>query len=350
MGRRHTRAGERTRNPRVRWWMAGCLGGVLALTGCGSGHTGSAGTSSTAPPSVPVTIGASGCQTPGQAPSAPSATLTISVDGHPRTVIVHAPAGYTGSTKVPLVLNMHGSGSTALEQEGFTGMDGTADADGFIVAYPQALLPEGSGFDWNVPGVPLVGGKAVPAGAADDVAFLTQLVSQLQSRYCIDSTRVYATGFSGGARMASQLACDSSTTFAAVAPVSGLRIPTPCRPARPVPIVAFHGEADPVDPYGGHGQAYWTYSVLQAAQGWGRQNGCSPTAATSPTGPQVTLTSYSGCSAGATVELYSIAGEGHEWAGGPRLPKAITDELGPQSDAIDADATIWAFFAAHPMP
>lgn len=350
MGRADTRAGESIRYPGARWWMAGWLTGALVLTACGSGHASSAGTSSTTGTSTSVTAGATGCQTTGQAAAATSTTLMISVDGHPRTVIVHLPTGYSGSSKVPLVLNMHGSGSTALEQEGFTGMDSTADADGFVVAYPQALLPDGSGFDWNVPGVPLVGDKAVPAGAADDVGFLTQLVGELQARYCIEPARVYATGFSGGARMASQLACDSSTTFAAVAPVSGLRIPAPCRPARPVPIVAFHGEADPVDPYGGHGQAYWTYSVPQAAQGWGRQNGCSATAATSTVGPQVTLTAYNGCSAGASVELYSIAGEGHEWPGGPHLPKAITNELGPQSDAIGANATIWAFFAAHPMP
>jgi polyhydroxybutyrate depolymerase len=89
--------------------------------------------------------------------------------------------------------------------------------------------------------------------------------------------------------------------------------------------------------------------VLQAAQDWGQQNGCSPTATTAAAGPQVTLTTYSRCSAGATVEMYGIVGEGHEWPGGPHLRKAITDGLGPQSDAVDANATIWAFFAAHPM-
>lgn len=349
MVRADTRASESSQYPGARWWLAGCLTGALILTGCGSGRTGSSGTSSTTGTSTSATVGATGCRTTGH-PAAPSSTtLTISVEGHPRTVIVHVPTGYSGSKKVPLVVNMHGSGSNALEQEGLTGMDATADSDGFIVAYPQALLPDGRGFDWNVPGVPLVGDKPVPAGAADDVAFITQMVGDLRWRYCINPARVYATGFSGGARMASQLACDSSTTFAAVAPVSGLRIPAPCRAARPVPIVSFHGEADPVDPYGGHGQAYWTYSVLQAAQGWGRQNGCLPTAATSTPAPQVTLTAYGGCSSGAMVELYSIAGEGHEWPGGPPLPKAITDELGPQSDAIGANATIWAFFAAHPM-
>ena len=77
-------------------------------------------------------------------------------------MIVHVPSGYTGSTTVALVLNMHGSGATALDQEAFSGMDVTADADGFIVAYPQGLIPDGSGYDWNVPGVPLVGGASSP--------------------------------------------------------------------------------------------------------------------------------------------------------------------------------------------
>ena len=40
----------------------------------------------------------------------------------------------------------------------------------------------------------------MPAGAPDDVSFLTQLVGILEHRYCINSKMVYATGFSGGAR------------------------------------------------------------------------------------------------------------------------------------------------------
>ena len=169
---------------------------------------------------------------------------------------------------------MHGSGATAADQETFSGMDATADQNAFIVAYPQGLIPDGSGFDWNVPGVPLVGGRAVPSGAADDVSFLTQLVGALEARYCIDTSEVYATGFSGGARITSQLACDASTTFAAVAPVSGLRRPTPCPATRPVPVIAFHGTSDPVDPYDGNGEAYWTYSVPEAAGYWGEQDQC----------------------------------------------------------------------------
>ena len=110
---------------------------------------------------------------------------------------------------MPLVLNLHGSESTAQAQEVFSGMDATSDADGFIVAYPQALIPAGSGYDWNIPGVPLLGGQYPPANAANDVTFLTGLVSVLAAKYCVDTSRVYATGMSGGGRMASQLACDA---------------------------------------------------------------------------------------------------------------------------------------------
>jgi polyhydroxybutyrate depolymerase len=323
----------------------------MGVSACSGGHA----VSTTSTPTTTVTStssasaqrGGSGC---GTAVSAGSRTLAVSVAGRSRTLIVHVPAGYSGSSRVPLVLNMHGSGTTAADQEAFTGMDATADSNGFIVAYPQGLIPDGSGFDWNVPGVPLVGDRAVPAGAADDVGFLTTLVQILEQRYCIDGNRVYATGFSGGSRLASQLACDASGTFAAVAPVSGLRRPLPCPTSRSVPVLTFHGTADPVDPYDGHGQAYWTYSVPQAAADWAVQDGCSPTPITSQSGPGVTLVTYSGCAGGTTVELYSIAGEGHEWPGGPHLSKRLTDVLGPQSVAIDANAVMWAFFAAHPLP
>ncbi len=279
-----------------------------------------------------------------------SGTVVLTVDGRRRTVIVHLPAGYRDSVKTPLVLNLHGSGGTAAQQEAFTGMNATADADDFIVAYPQGVIRAGTGFDWNVPGQPLLGGHAVPAGSTDDVTFLTGLVGALAQRDCIDPARVYATGFSGGARMASQLACDSASVFAAVAPVSGLRHPSPCPATRPVPVVAFHGTDDPVDPYGGNGQAYWTYSVPAAARMWASQNGCRPGPTRSGPAPGVTLTRYGGCRHGADVELYSVIGEGHEWPGGPVLSRRITRGLGPQSDAVDANRLIWAFFAAHPMP
>jgi polyhydroxybutyrate depolymerase len=306
-----------------------------------------AATSGNARPTVVLARAAKqGC---GVAVTPGSTTTSLQIGGHTRTVIVHIPTGYTAKTKVPLVLNMHGSGSTAAEQELFSGMDAEADAAGFIVAYPQGLIRTATGFDWNVPGVPLRGGAYLAKNAANDMQFLSLLVGVLQERYCVNPSRVYATGFSGGARITSQLACEYSNIFAAAAPVSGLRRPTPCETIRSVPIVAFHGTADLVDPYNGHGQAYWTYSVPTAERDWASQDECSTHAATSTPDPGVTLTTYSRCGGGAVVELYTITGEGHEWPGGPHLKRAVTRTLGPQSTAINADAVMWAFFSAHKL-
>jgi polyhydroxybutyrate depolymerase len=261
---------------------------------------------------------------------------------------VHVPLHYLSTKAQALVLNLHGSGSSAAAQESFSGMDATSDAHTFIVAYPQGLIASGTGFDWNVPDVPLIGGAPAPAGAANDVTFLVDLVGVLESTYCINPHEVYATGMSGGGRMASQLGCDASSLFAAVAPVAGLRHPSPCPTTRAVPVIAFHGIADPVDPYEGHGQAYWTYSVPDAASRWAKQDACTSVADVSRH-KQYSLTTYSNCKGGAEVALYSIKSEGHEWPGGPPQSPLITDILGPQSNAVNANDLMWSFFVAHPL-
>lgn len=301
-----------------------------------------AGASTTTTTTTSTSSAGCGATNPG------STTLHPSVEGVQRTVLVHYP-NKAADTPRALVLNLHGSGSTAVDQDLFSGMDATANEDGFIVAYPQGDIPEGTGYDWNVPNEPLVGGASVPASAPDDVTFLADLVGLLERDYCVNPTEVYATGFSGGARMASQLACDESTLFAAIAPVSGLRRPTPCPTKRAVPVIAFHGSADAVDPFNGHGEAYWTYSVPTAAKDWAKQDHCAAKPATSEPSAAVHLTRYQDCAQGASVELYELTGEGHEWPGGPTMPTTITDELGPQSDAINANQVMWEFFVAHPL-
>jgi polyhydroxybutyrate depolymerase len=218
------------------------------------------------PPTVartPVAVAASvaphtGCGTGSGGPG--ERVLTPVIGGQLREVRVHLPAGYGTAGPVPLLLNLHGSGSTAAKQEAQSGLDTTADAHTFIVAYPQAIRPTGSGFAWNIPGTP-----TFAATGPDDVGFLTHLVTVLRHDFCVDPARVYASGFSGGARMVSQLACTPGVRLAGIAVAGGLRAPAPCHPAHPLPVLAFHGTADLSNPFNGHGQPYWTYSVPEAA-------------------------------------------------------------------------------------
>lgn len=320
--------------------IAGLLVTPLVLAACG----GAAAATATARPTTLPTTACNGQASPG------NFTVSMASGGAQRTLLVHLPSGFTDRSPVALVLNLHGSGSDAAQQAGLSGMDSVADRDGFIVAYPQGAITSGSGYDWNVPGQPLFSGGAAPSNAPDDVAFLATVISTLHADLCVDASRVYATGFSGGARMAGQLGCNLSGVVAAIAPVSGLRLPAPCRSTRPVPVLTFHGTADPVDPYNGNGQAYWTYSVPVAAQRWAAHDACSATPVQTEPAAGAELTAYGGCAGGTDVALYTLVGEGHEWPGGPTLPSRDTDVLGPQSNAVNADALMWQFFSAHPLP
>ena len=250
-----------------------------------------------------------------------------------------------------LVLNLRGSGSSPAGEQAFSAMDATADARGFVVAYPQGSVRTTTfgvpGFDWNVPGEPLYVGAPVPPATADDVSFLTALPRMLAPRYCIDLSRVYVTGFSGGARVASALACASTSVVAAFAPVSGLQFPARCATRSPAPVLAFHGTADPIDPYAGTGgQRYWTSGVVASAAAWARHDRCRTRTVSRPE-PDATLTRHGSCRASSSVSLYTLTGAGHTWPGGPKLSRVLRSYLGPTARDVDADALIWAFFDRH---
>jgi polyhydroxybutyrate depolymerase len=144
---------------------------------------------------------------------------------------------------------------------------------------------------------------------------------------------VYVTGFSGGARMTSLLGCRLGSRIAAIAPVSGLRYPEPCT-GRPVPVLTFHGLADPQNTYDGHladRGGEWDESVPEALAGWAHHNGCKGDAILEdPPGPLSTLR-YQGCTDGTEVRLIRIDGLGHTWT----------------RKEVDTTAVMWQFFKSH---
>ena len=101
-------------------------------------------------------------------------------------------------------------------------------------------------------------------------------IDHVSAQACVDASHIYATGFSGGARMSSLLGCGLGARLAAIAPVSGLRAPAATCPARPIPVITFHGLADPENPYEGHvpGRAAWVESGPDALRDWAAHNKC----------------------------------------------------------------------------
>ncbi len=237
-----------------------------------------------------------------------------------RVYRLFVPANVAGQARLPLVFDLHGTGGNANGRARETGFEALAAREGFAVATLQAEDSR-----WNVP---------VYTPRADDVQYVSDVIDDIAARSCIDPARVYATGFSGGGRMSSLLGCRLNDRIAAIAPVGGLRWFGPCA-GRAVPVLTIHGLADFTNPYEGHGDrgAEWVESVPEALAGWASHNRCQQRLVQDKQAGPLQTIRYTGCTGTAEVKMLRIDGMGHIW---------------PRTE-IDATATIWQFFKAHPL-
>ena len=142
----------------------------------------------------------------------------LDFQGRRRTYIVHVPPGFDRSRALPLVIVLHGGVVNAYFTAYNTGMNATADREGFIVAYPNGTgRLEDRILTWNVG----FGFAYALRNNVDDVGFIRELINRTLGEYGADPRRVYATGISNGGIMSYRLASEASDLIAAVAPVAG---------------------------------------------------------------------------------------------------------------------------------
>lgn len=177
----------------------------------------------------------------------------------------------------------------------------------------------------------------------DDVAYVRAVLQKVQQQLCVDEDRVFCAGMSRGARFCVRLASELSDKIAALGIVSGLRYPRPNNATRPIPIVAFHGTADKIDPYEGGGFAYWgTATVPEELAKWSVFNDCQGRKSEDLQGHKgVHVEAYSHCSVGADVVLYTLKDAPHCWPGTPML-------YGPQTHLLNVTHVLWEFLSQHP--
>jgi polyhydroxybutyrate depolymerase len=261
--------------------------------------------------------------------------IVLEHDGAMRSYNLYVPADFTGDAALPLVLNFHGFTMTAAQQQAFSLMDAAADAHGLAVAYPQGL-----GNSWNAGACC---GSSM-SGTVDDVGFALAVIADVKSRLCIDPQRVYATGMSNGGFMSHRLACDAADSFAAIAPVAGvLGIPfEDCNPARPVPVMHFHGTADPIVPYNGNGFGF--VSVADTIAQWVLHDGCTGEASSVFDMEDAHCEAYDECTDGSHVELCTVENGGHCWPGNTDCPLMYS------TDAISASDRMAEFFLGYTLP
>lgn len=267
----------------------------------------------------------------------------LTFGGLERRYAVHVPTGYDGSVAVPLVFSFHGHGSNAGIQLAYSAIAPVADREGFLV-----VAPEGQG---SPPHFTLLG--ATPT-EADDVDFTLALLDELTTTLCIDERRVYTMGMSNGGALSAVLACRAGDRFAAAGAVAAvIHLPQPCADAeRVAPLAAMMGTADPVVPYAGGRVNCCGNPEIPATEdtmaSFARAAGCARSPTTSRPVPTVEHRTWTGCRAGAAVELYVIEGGGHTWPGSPF--DASGRGLGAGTSDLPATESLWAFFERHQLP
>lgn len=233
-------------------------------------------------------------------------THECSVDN--RNVILYVPNSYTGSTAVPLVVDMHGYTSSDSAQKSVSGWDDLADDKGFVVAYPQ-----GNSNSWNAQG------QCCGSSTADDVQFIRNVVAHVKNAGNINAARVFATGLSNGGSMTHTLACEAADLFAGAAAVSfGISgsytfsgIVSNCRStlSRGIPVVHYHGTNDSTVDY--DNGVLDSLGAPDSLEAWREVQSCSTSSTTQQVSSNTSCRTYSGCRDGVQVSMCTVNGGSH---------------------------------------
>ncbi len=247
-----------------------------------------------------------------------------------RSYLLYVPESYNGQP-APLMFSFHGSGGYPQNQVDVSGFDKLAEEHGFIAVFPAGDFTNSvSQRSWNA---------NVEAGV-DDVQFTRDMISELSGMLAIDPARIYTSGFSGGARISSRLACELSDVLAAAAPVAGLQYPDGCTPKRPIPIITFHAEDDPVNNYEvqANSRPYWRMGVETALDRWRQANDCTLVNDHEQVAYNIRNFAWEECGGDSEIQFYQSNTGGHTWPGAAQRG-AVQD--------ISASELIWAFFSQH---
>jgi polyhydroxybutyrate depolymerase len=276
-------------------------------------------------------------------------------DEKSRSYSIYIPSTYTPEISSPLLIALHGISGWDLQLMYNTEFNNLAEANGFIVAYPNGnaeLVDNKVIRSWN-------GGSCCAISQrnnSDDLSYINNLIDDVSSRYSINSKRVYLTGHSNGSMLAQKLACQLSNKITAVAVVAGRLLLDTCSPESPVSILQIYGTADTLNPENGGTTNYtlgaYTYQfssrpVMSSVQMLAVANGCSTNFSENKnvSNKDLTISTWPDCKNGVVVSAIKITGASHAWMGHPPQSADSIKILGEPYMKLDASKAIWSFLA-----
>lgn len=190
------------------------------------------------------------------------------VGGEERSYVLSVPTDYDPSAPVQLVFGFHGLNADGKGARNYLKLEG-ASGKPTIFAYPSS---RSSSAGWQM------------RAGQGDIEFFDALVKHLADTYCIDTSRIFSTGFSHGAMFTNNLTCERLTSLRAIAPIGGSGPWFGASCTGSVPVMLIHGKTDGtvVFPDGEASRDHWL-----------GENGCGSTTQAYDPSP---CESYDGCS------------------------------------------------------
>jgi poly(3-hydroxybutyrate) depolymerase len=259
----------------------------------------------------------------GKAPTLASGTRSIQSGGQNRSYILRVPDGYDRNRPYKLIFAFHWLNGTASNVA-------TGGSAGAVWAYyGQQQLSNNTAI--------LVAPQGIDNGWANtggrDLTLVDDLTRLIEGDLCVDTSQLFALGWSYGGAMSYAVACARPTIFRAVAVLSGANLSGCSGGTQPVAYLGIHGTHD---------------SVLNISQGrslrdtFVRNNGCTAQNPPEPGQGSLThiVTAYSGCRAGYPVKWAAFDGD--------HTPEPVDGSTSTSGARTWTGGEIWRFFSQLP--
>ncbi|KAF2870015.1 carbohydrate esterase family 1 protein [Massariosphaeria phaeospora] len=287
---------------------------------------------------------ASGCGNAQFLPGVTQYRFGLKSSGKERSYSYHVPSSYDKNKRYPVVVGFHGSSSVGLFFELDSKMSEARYSAEKIMIYPNGIDGSWAGPTYHT-------GSSI----AEDIQFVADVLADAKSKFCVDDTRIYATGISNGGGFINTLACSplGSTLFTAYASHSGAfytDVNGPengCAPAKkPVPMLEIHGAADRTVKYeGGEGDGGPQPAISEWLEWWAQRNGCGERSEETLEGGVHRYEWACGGKKG-VLQHYKVDDLGHCWADTEPNLSQISVPQGPS--VIKASEIIMKFFDSFP--
>lgn len=187
---------------------------------------------------------------------------------------VFLPAKYDGQ-KLPVILLLHGYGSSADMISDYFALKNYVTSHGFILVVPNGKIGVFKLRYWNATDACCDFAHT----EVDDVAYLRELLDEVKTKYNVDTSRVYLTGHSNGGFMSHRLACEMGGEIAGIATFAGVnyRDDAKCVGKSPVSVLQIHAKDDTTIKYKGamgFGVSGPYPGARVTAERWAARNGC----------------------------------------------------------------------------